>query len=141
MQRQRDGVEYCKKRIFKIMIKTYTLKKLDIEIKIIINEIGNDLCVIIFGGDMPHIGCVTLSQPRPSLMNESVISSTTSIINIIGHKDDIIARYASEKLSSSLNKNVVVSCGVHVDNIKDNEIDAIIAMAKELTELIISDFD
>lgn len=123
------------------MMKTYTLKKLDIEIKIIVNEIGNDLCVIIYGGDIPHIGCVTLSQPRPSIMNESVISSTTSIINIIGHKDDVIARYVSEKLSSSLNKNVAVSCGVHIDNIKKCEIDAIISMAKELTKLIISDFD
>ena len=122
-------------------MKTYTLKKLDIEFNIIINEIGNDLSVIIYGGDMPHIGCVTLSQPRPSIQNEGVISSTTSIINIIGHKDDVIARYVSEKLSSSLNKNVAVSCGIHVDNIKDCEIDAIIAMTKELTKFIISDFD
>ena len=96
--------------------------------------VGEDLCVIISGGDSPHIGCVTLSVPRPSLSNKNKISSTTSILNLIGHMDDEAAKYVSETLASRLNKNVVVTCGIHVDNIKPEEIHTTLELIKELTD-------
>jgi gallate decarboxylase subunit D len=99
--------------------------------------IGKDLCVIISGGDSPHIGCVTLSVPRPSLEDENIISSTTSVLNLVGHKDDEAARYVSHKLSYKLNKNVVVTCGIHIDNITSEEIKITIDLLKEMTETLI----
>lgn len=99
--------------------------------------VGEDLCVIISGGDCPHIGCVTLSVPRPSLSDENKTSATTSVLNLIGHKDDEAAKYVSQTLSSRLNKNVVVTCGIHVDNITAEEIDVTISMLKELTDVLI----
>ena len=99
--------------------------------------IGEDLCVIISGGDCPHIGCVTLSVPRPSLLDESIISSTTSVLNLVGHKDDEAARYVSHELSSKLNKNVVVTCGIHIHNITAEEIKITINLLMELTETLI----
>lgn len=98
-------------------------------------EMGDDLCVIISGGDRPHIGCVTLSTPRPSLSHENVISSTTSVLNRIGHKDEDVARYVSEKLSAKLNKHVAVVCGIHVDHITKEEIKNIM---EHLDEVIFS---
>ncbi len=99
--------------------------------------VGEDLCVIIFGGDSPHIGCVTLSVPRPGLSDKNRISSTTSILNLIGHKDDEVAKYVSQTLSSKLNKNVVVTCGIHINDIKAEEIDMTIELLKELTDMLI----
>jgi gallate decarboxylase subunit D len=99
--------------------------------------VGDDLCVIIYGGDNPHIGCVALSIPRPSLKDASIISTTTSVLNIIGHKDDEVARYVSYPLSSKLNKNVVVTCGIHVDNITNEEIKTTITLLKSLTDRLI----
>lgn len=113
------------------------LQKGRIKINIKAIEIGEDLCVIISGGDSPHIGCVTLSVPRPSLADAEVISATTSILNLVGHKDDEAARYVSQTLSSRLNKNVVVTCGIHVDNITGEEINVTIGILKELTNLLI----
>lgn len=100
-------------------------------------EIGEDLCVIISGGDSPHIGCVTLSVPRPSLSDKNINSATTSILNLTGHKDDEAARYVSHTLSSRLNKNVVITCGIHVDNITNEEINITIGLLKELTDALI----
>jgi len=109
--------------------------------RIIINMkaviIGEDLCVIIYGGDTPHIGCVTLSVPRPSLADINIISSTTSVLNLIGHKDDEVAKYVSQTLSSSLNKHVVVTCGIHIDSITRDEIGTTIELLKELTDKLI----
>lgn len=99
--------------------------------------VGEDLCVIISGGDSPHIGCVTLSVPRPSLSDLNKNSSTTSVLNLLGHKDDEAAKYVSHKLSSRLNKNVVVTCGIHVDNITSEEIEITLGLLKELTDILI----
>ncbi|MBI6871126.1 hypothetical protein [Clostridium aciditolerans] len=102
--------------------------------------IGEDLCVIISGGDSPHIGCVTLSVPRPSLADARVVSATTSLLNLVGHKDDEAARYVSHAISSRLNKNVVVTCGIHVDNITSEEIKVIMDLLKQLTDMLIQKY-
>jgi hypothetical protein len=99
--------------------------------------IGEDLCVIISGGDSPHIGCVTLSVPRLSLSHKGKTSATTSVLNLIGHKDDEAAKYVSQTLSSRLNKNVVVTCGIHVDKITNEEINVIIGILEQLTDFLI----
>lgn len=117
----------------------FTIEKERIRITMQSIEIGEDLCVIITGGDKPHIGCVTLSIPRPSLSNKNSISATTSVLNLVGHKDDEVARYVSQKLASSLNRNVAISCGIHIDNIEEEEIELIMKITEELTEMIIND--
>lgn len=113
------------------------LEKDRIKINIKAITIGEDLIVIISGGDSPHIGCVTLSTPRPSLSDARVISATTSVLNLLGHKDDEVGRYVSHELSSRLNKNVVVTCGIHIDNITSEEIKITINLIKELTEILV----
>ena len=113
------------------------LQKDRVKINIKAITIGEDLIAIISGGDSPHIGCVTLSTPRPSLSDSKVISATTSVLNLIGHKDDEVARYVSHELSSKLNKNVVVTCGIHIDNITGEEINIIVKLLKELTETLV----
>jgi gallate decarboxylase subunit D len=99
--------------------------------------IGEDLCVIISGGESPHIGCVTISVPRPSLSDASVVSATTSVLNLVGHKDDEVARVVSNDLSSKLNKTVVVTCGIHLDYITQEEINITIELIKEFTNKLI----
>ena len=114
-----------------------TLERGRIKINMIYTLIGDDLFVIISGGDCPHIGCVTLSVPRPSLSDGNIISSTTSVLNLVGHKDDEAARNISHILSSNLNKNVVLTCGIHVDNITKEEIKTVIELLNELLEIML----
>jgi metal-dependent hydrolase (beta-lactamase superfamily II) len=108
-----------------------------INIKIKAIELGNDLCVIVTGGESPHIGCTILSVPRPGLDDKSIISSTESVLNLTGHKDDDALRHAAHLLSSKLNKNVVVTGGIHVSNITEEEISTVIRLLKDLTEKLI----
>lgn len=112
--------------------------RIKIDVKVFL--VGEDLCVIISGGDSPHIGCVTLSVPRPSLSDLDRNSATTSILNLLGHKDDEAAKYVSHTLSSKLNKNVVATCGVHVDNITAEEIHIVISLLKEVTDILIKKY-
>ncbi|AWI05285.1 hypothetical protein [Clostridium drakei] len=115
-----------------------TIEKGRIKINLKAILIGNDLCIIISGGDSPHIGSVTLSIPRPSLSDFKKRSATTSILNLVGHKDDEAARYVSHAISSKLNKNVVTTCGIHIDNITAEEITIVMDILKELTNILLS---
>jgi hypothetical protein len=54
-------------------------------------SMGEDLCVALYGGDRPHIGAVAISQPRPSLADPAVASATTSVVAVLGHKEDMLA--------------------------------------------------
>jgi hypothetical protein len=64
--------------------------------------IGPDLLVYIWGGDAPHIGAVAMAQPRPSLADPKVTSSTASVFTYVGHKEDDLAKWAAEKISAAL---------------------------------------
>ncbi|WP_199883892.1 prenylated flavin chaperone LpdD [Anaerosinus massiliensis] len=119
------------------MVQPITVESGRIKITLQAVPVGNDLCVILYGGDAPHIGCVTLSVPRPGLKDKTATSATTSVLNVIGHKDDEAARYVSCVLASKLNKNVVVTCGIHVEDITDEEIRITIELLKDLTNKLI----
>jgi hypothetical protein len=102
-----------------------------------VQEIGRDLLIAIWGGDRPHIGAVAVTQPRPSLKDQSVLSATASVFCYPGHKDDIIAKEASEKISSALNRYVTVTVGIHWNDIEDSGITAVIANSQQLVNMII----
>lgn len=98
--------------------------------------VGQDLCIIISGGDIPHIGCVTLSICGESMHSNSN-SCTTSVLNLSGHKDDKVAKYIADKVSPILKRNVVIIGGIHIDNIEQKEIDFILSSSDEIAERII----
>jgi len=102
-----------------------------------VKQIGQDLLVTIWGGEKPHIGAVAVAQPRPSLKDESVVSATASVFCYPGHKDDIVAKEAAEKISSALNTNVTVTAGIHWDDIDEEGIKTIMANSQRLVSMII----
>jgi len=99
--------------------------------------IGKDLLVAIWGGEKPHIGAVSVAQPRPSLKDPKRVSSTASVICILGHKEDELAKAASEILSAALNTRVVVTAGIHWDNLDKNGIEKVIENSRNLVDMIL----
>jgi hypothetical protein len=98
---------------------------------------GDDLLIAVTGGEKPHIGSASVSVPRPSLSNPSMTSSTTSTINLTGHKDNIVGDRISAFLSAALKTNVVVACGIHIDNLRPEEIGHIVTLSEKLAEKIV----
>jgi gallate decarboxylase subunit D len=84
-------------------------------------SMGNDLCVLITGGERPHLGAVGIAQVRPSTHDPHKLTSSTSVLTLFGHKEDSVVYKAAPALAAKLNKNVVVCCGIHVDNITPEE--------------------
>jgi len=99
--------------------------------------IGQDLLVAIWGGEKPHIGAVAAAQPRPSLKDPEITSATASVICLPGHKEDELAKAVSEILAAALNTPVVVTAGIHWDNISEEGIQKVIENSKILVDLIL----
>ena len=107
--------------------------KLEASVRIL----GPDLLVAVWGGTHPHIGAVALALPRPSLRDKKKTSATSSVLTLLGHKEDVTAKTVSEALAAALKKNVVVTAGIHWDNLKPEEIELIIRLTDRLTKKII----
>ena len=99
--------------------------------------IGRDLLVAIWGGEVPHIGAVAVAQPRPSLKDPDLTSATASVICYLGHKEDELAKAAAEIISAALNTRVVVTAGIHWDNLDQDGMDTILKNSKTLVEMIL----
>ncbi len=99
--------------------------------------IGPDLLVYIWGGEAPHIGAVAMAQPRPSLADPSVTSSTASVFTYLGHKEDLLAKQTAEALSAALQAKVVVTAGIHWDGLDQAGIETVVANSKALLGLLL----
>jgi hypothetical protein len=84
--------------------------------------LGEDLLTCLWGGTKPHIGAIALALPRPSSADPTVTSSTASVLTMLGHKEDMMVKAVAELLSSRLNKNVVVTAGIHWDHLNETAI-------------------
>jgi len=99
--------------------------------------IGEDVLVAIWGGEKPHIGAVAVAQPRPSLKDPRITSSNASVFSFLGHKEDELAKAAAEILAATLKTNVVVTAGIHWDNLPAEGIQQVIRNSEKLVDLIL----
>ena len=102
-----------------------------------VQEVGQDILVSVWGGTRPHIGAVGIAVPRQSLKNSRQWSATSSNFTFAGHKEDMLVKKISEKLAAQLRKNVVVTAGIHWDNITPREIKIIENLTGKLSDRIL----
>jgi gallate decarboxylase subunit D len=103
----------------------------------LIQKMGQDILVSIWGGTHPHIGAVAMAVPRPSLKDPKEVSATSSNFTFVGHKEDLLAKKISEKISSQLKTNVIVTAGIHWDKLPPSNIATIEKLTEALTDLIL----
>ena len=115
-------------------VKTQTGKY---DIEAYVKAIGEDLLVAIWGGQRPHIGAIAIAQPRPSLKDPSLTSSTASVYCLLGHKEDELVKAVSEVLAATLNTSVVVTAGIHWDEITPEGIQSVMENSQILIEMIL----
>jgi len=96
--------------------------------------------IYLGGGERDHIGSIAVSIPRESLTGSGKISCTTSIFNLLSHKDGDIAIIASEEVCKRTNQVTVVCAGIHVDNATPDELRRLEKNARSLTNTIVTKY-
>ena len=76
------------------------------------------------GGDRPHIGAVALGQS----------GAAASVISLPGHREDALARRLTQELAAETQATVCLACGIHLDNIRPEEIRDALELADELIQ-------
>jgi hypothetical protein len=95
--------------------------------------IGNDLHIVITGGEQPHVGSVavgTLSTSEPDGIH-------VALITVPGHKEDIVVEKAARRLTRQLGITVLIAAGMHWDKIDKKGIAQVVEHADQLTEKIL----
>ena len=85
------------------------------KVKLVAIKSGEDLTVIISGGEKPHIGAMAVSIPRPSLKDSNKVSTSTSVFTLIGHKEDELSKQIAENITKITKKITVVIVGLHIE--------------------------
>ncbi len=97
---------------------------------------GEDLVVVIGGGSRYHLGAAALSICMPSIKDPHKMTNSTYQIPVPGHKEEALARESSLLLSQELCRNVVVTVGIHEDNISRENIQSYVERFNVLIDLI-----
>lgn len=92
------------------------------KITAVVTLCGHDAVISVGGGEAPHVGAAALATPRPSLEQNGEISATASVLCVMGHKDDLLARDAALRLASRLNTTVLASVGLHLEQATKEDI-------------------
>mgnify|MGYP000918059651 CR=1 FL=1 len=97
--------------------------KNQIELNLRAVSMGNDLCIILTGGEA-HLGAVTSGSGDIQL-------KTVSMGN---HKEHYVTEKIGKILRGKFSESFVICCGIHFDNITKNEIQDIISLSGDMTE-------
>jgi len=99
-------------------------KKNRLELKMMAAGMGDDLCVMLTGGDRPHLGAVTVGSGTGDLKT----------FTFDRHKENIITELFSSRLKREYAGNFAVCCGIHMNNISQEEIELVIQLCRDMAE-------
>jgi len=89
---------------------------------------GEALFVLINGGDIPHIGSVSLAW------HDQTGCSMVSGASVPDHLDSEISDMLAKALSSHTGRNVAVACGIHINRATPAMIDEVRQASQVLIE-------
>jgi hypothetical protein len=104
-----------------------------------VRRVGEDLVVVVGGGQRPHVGCVVLAQPYRSRSRPGQVSASCSLLTIPPHKEEAIARAIASELAAALDRVAVVTAGVHDDDLEAEGVACYLRLGEELARLLVAE--
>lgn len=84
---------------------------------------------------------MAISQPRPSLRNPEETSASTSVVTLLGHKEDQVACDVARELAVKTKGTVTVACGIHMDDITSDEITTVCQLVSQVVHELVKLLD
>jgi len=102
---------------------------------VIIHDSG-DVTLVVTGG-RDHVGAVALAVPRPSLEDPERASATTSVLTMLGHKEDVLVKEVGELVAAASGRSVAVVGGVHYDGLTPEQLQVLRRLWRSLAERVV----
>lgn len=103
-------------------------------VKLVTIKSGEDLTIVISGGEKPHIGAIAVSIPRHSLKDLNKVSASTSVFVLVGHKEDELSKQIAENITKITKKVTVVIAGLHIENATSQDIEYLIQNTQKVVD-------
>ena len=97
-----------------------------------IQHVGEDIQIIIGGGERPHIGAVAFAEPSEKNhpvtglpINDNKSDAKCKVTTVVGegHKEKEVAATFAEAFCEKFKVNISVSAGIHTDDASTQEIE------------------
>lgn len=92
-----------------------------------IAQMPEEICVVLTGGILPHIGSVSIYENGKKMAE----------ILLEGHKDHFVSELWAEKISGQMKCKVTVACGIHYDHATKDMLQIIQVQAGVLLEEVL----
>lgn len=89
-------------------------------------KIGEDILLILGGGEQSHIGGVVICEP----------DTQPNVVSLGTHHDYVVLKPLAEKACKKYKKTVVATGGIHIDNATKEEINIIIKNCEKLSNYL-----
>ncbi|MEF8880183.1 MAG: hypothetical protein V5A64_07330 [Candidatus Thermoplasmatota archaeon] len=89
-------------------------------------KIGDDVLLIVGGGEKNHIGAAIMCTP----------GGKTRVLKYGSHKDHIVLKSIAEKACEKYKRVVVAVGGIHIKNASEKEINQVVENCERLEECI-----
>lgn len=100
---------------------------------------GEDLVVVVCGGVRYHVGAAALAISIPSIKDPSTRTNSSYLMAVPGHKEEELARDGALRLSRALRRHVVMTVGIHDEEITKDRILAYVELFGRLMDEIARD--
>lgn len=103
-----------------------TVEKNDIVVEAAIMTVGNDWLIVVSGGNTPHIGAISFGNR----VEEEKLALGT-------HKELAVTQKMLKELKEYCLGNLLITGGIHIDHITQEQINQVMEICDMLTEKIV----
>ena len=94
-------------------------------------NIGKDMLIVITGGEEDHIGSATLIEAKGHL--QTMIKK--------GHQDHVVSEKMANIIYDTIEKDLLVVCGIHIDDASKEEIDILVDNTQACVDIFLKETD
>jgi len=98
-------------------------------VKLVSYNVGKDMLIVITGGEEDHIGSATMIETKGHL--QTIIKK--------GHQDHIISERMANIIYDKIGKDLLVVCGIHIDDASKEEIDMLVDNAQRCVNIFLKE--
>lgn len=102
-----------------------------------ITPVGDDIHILLTGGDNHRIGCTAFSVPRivdPAEAPADTIQCDTTVIKSDDNADASFCAYVAENIAKQTGQRTLCTGGVYVDNPDEHQLDKLYENIDEMIQ-------